>query len=314
MATNTTNYGMVKPAKEEFYDVGVQNSNMDKVDTALFEHTTDTTSHVTQEQRTEWNGKADESHGHEFTEISGTPSTYPPANHNHPWSDVTGQPTVFPPSGHTHQWGDVTGEPATYPPSTHSHPWSAVTSKPTTFPPSAHNQAWNTVTGKPTTFTPSTHTHQATQVPISAATATAIFGAGNKNVDQALAKLKADDVKILYGSYVGTGTFGSSSPNSLTFPFAPKIVWIYMSMDEEEVIKTTLMGATSNSTYPIHVPSIPLQYASHVNYSNSSGLCESAVQKRSVDGKTVYWYTGPGADAYEQNNRLGVIYYYVAIG
>ncbi len=37
MATNTTNYNLEKPSEDDFYDVGVQNDNMDKVDTALHE-------------------------------------------------------------------------------------------------------------------------------------------------------------------------------------------------------------------------------------------------------------------------------------
>ncbi len=35
MATNTTNYNLEKPSEDEFYDVGVQNANMDKIDTAI---------------------------------------------------------------------------------------------------------------------------------------------------------------------------------------------------------------------------------------------------------------------------------------
>ena len=35
MATNTTNYGLSKPAGSDNYDVGVPNGNMDKIDTAL---------------------------------------------------------------------------------------------------------------------------------------------------------------------------------------------------------------------------------------------------------------------------------------
>ena len=33
--------------------------------------------------------------------------------------------------------------------------------------------------------------------------------------------------KIATGSYTGTGTYGSSNPNSLTFEFDPKIVFVY---------------------------------------------------------------------------------------
>ena len=42
--------------------------------------------------------------------------------------------------------------------------------------------------------------------------------------------VKAEDakgVKIAAGSYVGTGTYGSSNPNSLTFDFVPKIVMLF---------------------------------------------------------------------------------------
>lgn len=35
MASETTNYQLVKPDPEEFYDVRVPNGNMDKIDTAL---------------------------------------------------------------------------------------------------------------------------------------------------------------------------------------------------------------------------------------------------------------------------------------
>lgn len=35
MPTSTTNYNLTKPGYEEFYDVGVPNANMDKIDAAL---------------------------------------------------------------------------------------------------------------------------------------------------------------------------------------------------------------------------------------------------------------------------------------
>ena len=35
VASETTNYGLVKPAGTDYYDIGVANGNMDKVDTAL---------------------------------------------------------------------------------------------------------------------------------------------------------------------------------------------------------------------------------------------------------------------------------------
>ena len=35
MADQTRNYQLTKPLESEFYDVGVQNDNMDKIDQAL---------------------------------------------------------------------------------------------------------------------------------------------------------------------------------------------------------------------------------------------------------------------------------------
>ncbi|QHI72905.1 hypothetical protein [Aminipila terrae] len=35
MATTTTNYGLTKPAATEYYDIEIQNSNMDKIDTQM---------------------------------------------------------------------------------------------------------------------------------------------------------------------------------------------------------------------------------------------------------------------------------------
>ena len=35
MANKTTNYGLIKPLPEEFYDIAVHNENMDKIDTEL---------------------------------------------------------------------------------------------------------------------------------------------------------------------------------------------------------------------------------------------------------------------------------------
>ena len=35
MANKTTNYKLTKPLESEFYDVGVQNENMDKIDTQM---------------------------------------------------------------------------------------------------------------------------------------------------------------------------------------------------------------------------------------------------------------------------------------
>ena len=62
MADKTQNFGLTKPLASEFYDVAVQNGNMDKIDAALQEHdqhAKDATLHVTAAEKASWNGKAE---------------------------------------------------------------------------------------------------------------------------------------------------------------------------------------------------------------------------------------------------------------
>ena len=72
MAAETTNYGLTKPAANESYDITVFNQNADLIDaalkdleeskaegTALAAHEADQVKHVSAEERTAWNAKAD---------------------------------------------------------------------------------------------------------------------------------------------------------------------------------------------------------------------------------------------------------------
>ncbi len=43
------------------------------------------------------------------------------------WSNLVGTPTTFPPGSHAHAWADLQGKPATFPPSAHSHGTAEVT-------------------------------------------------------------------------------------------------------------------------------------------------------------------------------------------
>lgn len=46
MATETTNYKLIKPAQEDFYNVDDFNTNADKIDSVISEHAKDYTNHV----------------------------------------------------------------------------------------------------------------------------------------------------------------------------------------------------------------------------------------------------------------------------
>ena len=53
-------------------------------------------------------GKANSSHTHSWSQISGAPAT---ATRWPSWGEVTGKPGSFTPSSHTHDWSQVTGKP-----------------------------------------------------------------------------------------------------------------------------------------------------------------------------------------------------------
>lgn len=94
-------------------------------------------------------------------------------------------------------------------------------------------------------------------------------------------------VQIETGSYVGTGTNGKSAPNSLTFGFEPKFVFI-----------------TQNNDYSSFAF---LLYGSAQAASSQNGNIYST-----FSGKTVRWYSTYG-DIYQLNDK-GITYCYLAIG
>lgn len=119
-----------------------------------------------------------------------------------------------------------------------------------------------------------------------------------------------DGVKIATGSYTGTGTYGSSNPNSLTFGFEPKLVFMFKD-------KFPVYGGPNNTTsYPVYGTTIGMttEYARCLFniYGRKSGDDYYLYAKKSSDGKTLSWYHGAGAD--DQMNDSGVTFNYIAIG
>lgn len=112
--------------------------------------------------------------------------------------------------------------------------------------------------------------------------------------------------KIVTGSYAGTGTYGSGNPNSLTFDFKPKIVWIYAftSVSASTLLRTVESGGSNVIPFDI----IPNTYTKYFGFYYSGGS-DNAYGKR--DGNTLYWYNN---SAYYQMNNTNWTYYYIAIG
>ena len=109
--------------------------------------------------------------------------------------------------------------------------------------------------------------------------------------------------KIAIGSYVGTGTYGSSNPNTLTFGFEPKIVFLSVDSSASAFSETGFMFFIRNQS------GSPSWY-----------FYNSAYVGRTItwSGNTLSWYTLAGnpnnAPDRQQFNVSGHRYCYVALG
>nr|DAE36998.1 MAG TPA: hypothetical protein [Bacteriophage sp.] len=112
-----------------------------------------------------------------------------------------------------------------------------------------------------------------------------------------------DKAQVQVVSYVGTGTYGESNPNSLTFDFVAKFIMELGSSSDKEGIYFSSEGGVA--TIPNFLDN---------DYRSRCGFGDLAYSwcKKSVDGKTITWYST--RDQYKQHNSSGVTYYYVAIG
>ena len=105
-----------------------------------------------------------------------------------------------------------------------------------------------------------------------------------------------DGVRIATGSYTGTGTHGSSNPNSLTFEFEPKVLFIAPVTNYSGALNYQSIFWKGVTSFPTYIGSADTGMSVVVNW-----------------GKTVSWYT-TGSYANRQLNDNGVNYAYVAIG
>ena len=127
--------------------------------------------------------------------------------------------------------------------------------------------------------------------------------------------------KVYCGSYVGDGTRGKSesNPMSITFPFEPKVIWLfgYNNRADSADMWTDNDNLTNTATTAtkINLSRVTETY-------NSSGAWRSGMQsstvyhKLSSDRKTYYWCTSNSAsNAIDKIfNHLSYEYWYIAFG
>lgn len=109
-----------------------------------------------------------------------------------------------------------------------------------------------------------------------------------------------DKVHIATGSYTGTGTYGSSHPNSLTFGFVPKLVIISA--------ESLTIGYGNTLTQPDWKLWIG-QPNAYVGYNKGN-----VKDTYKVEGNKFSWYNSNYGSATMQLNYSGQTYYYIAIG
>ena len=104
-----------------------------------------------------------------------------------------------------------------------------------------------------------------------------------------------NSIKIETGSYVGTGTYGQSNRNRLTFEFEPKILFT-LSKDATGAMMT-INGSSASTAY----------LATYVG-----------TNRITFSGNTVswYWQDGGNSSTYPnvQQNQSRMTYNYIAIG
>lgn len=113
---------------------------------------------------------------------------------------------------------------------------------------------------------------------------------GGKTLDE----VTAFPCQIYTGSYVGTGTYGQSNPNTLTFPFEPKLVII------------------SNGGQYFAIPFVFDEDSQYIRIMSTNSRTGTLVT--SWNGKSISWYQSQMGEADSQLNTNGVTYRYVAIG
>lgn len=115
--------------------------------------------------------------------------------------------------------------------------------------------------------------------------------------------------KIETGSYVGTGTYGASNPNTLTFGFAPHLVIMYYA---DGRYSCNLRPYDDLSVAVVPMDFITTSYL-HTNSPTVTGYsADNTYSKKSDDGKTLFWYNTRNAMGQLNNTNDNV--FYMAIG
>ena len=117
-----------------------------------------------------------------------------------------------------------------------------------------------------------------------------------------------DKARVQVVSYVGTGTYGSSNPCSLTFDFAPKVVMFLRGYKKSSTQFNYLYGSYGSDSLVITTADLLEEFSVY----NGFGRYSSAYAKKDSTGRTISWYSYESANS--QANATGCTHYFLAIG
>ena len=298
MANTTENYGLTKPLQSDFYDVEVQNGNMDIIDAGM-KANADGIKDLQDEQK----NKADLVDGKVPSE------QLPPMGYIS--TTEKGAPNGVATLGPD---GKVPGEQL---PKMDYDPAGSAEAVQKNL--TAHTGNKN-----------NPHAVTAEQVGALASSGGVMSGAismsGHKIANLAAPADSTDaankqyvdehaGARVILGSYVGTGKTGKSNPNQITLAEPFKILCIY-GMQSNNYYKSIDGYGNGETSNIIHSSIIPTEYTNGFGFGMGYNYNpRDTYGKKSADGKTFSWYydLSPSGAESVQFNQSGTVYHYYAI-
>lgn len=117
--------------------------------------------------------------------------------------------------------------------------------------------------------------------------------------------------KIAAGSMAGTNKNGASNPSSVTFDFAPKFVF-FVYKRSNQLYFGGHTGGSIGASMAVPMDCVTTAYKSICAPGMVGFSPDTAMTKKSSDGKTLYWYNT--TNAVGQFNETGCTLFYIAIG
>lgn len=114
--------------------------------------------------------------------------------------------------------------------------------------------------------------------------------------------------KIEIGSYVGTGTYGSSNPLSITTQFDANLISIIATEATESTIPNVF--TSGGAACPVIMSHVGTDWTRGIGFSLNGTDQTNTWAKKSTDGKTLFWYGNYLDDCANESGRT---YHYIAI-